>query len=905
MKNTIPNYLKTVAGLVTLIPSVTLANPADTKPNVLLIVMDDMCDWHHYLGGHSQVITPNLDRLSKRGVFFSNAYCGAPLSNPSRASMLTNLPPYVTGIYNNENNWQDSPQASSALAMPDQFKQNGYTTYVAGKLYHTKPTNAKLNQVWDDWTNLDGGYGPWPTTNTYPGRTGKWENIQEWTGPDSDHPDIRNSQKILDFVKKPYSKPFFCAMGFYRPHTPYNAPKRYYDLYDADTIKVPETIPDDLDDIPKYGYDKFIKANVSFQQLLGSGDQHLWRERVKAYMACVSFADDRIGMILDALDNSPNADNTIIVVVGDNGFHHGEKQRWGKSALWREASHVPMMVVGPKNGSFLQGGRCDAIVSLLDVYPTLNDLCGLSEVTTQKMYGKSVRSLLEDPQQPWDKPVVVSYLPGNFAVHSNDWSYIQYADGSEELYATSDENEYYNLAGNLQYASVKANMKSYLPENKQRIIYVKPNGTSNGDSWNDAANLTDGISIANQSENMTNHQLWLAKGTYAVNATIDFDNLQIYGGFAGTEIKQEERNWYINSTILDGGGAISLIRTKGAGNALADGIVIQNGSSAENGGAAAISKNSTLKNCIIRNNKTTGSAHGGGISVGNGTNIIENCLIINNTSAGNGGGVQLGGGSTAVIINSTIAQNVANNTHKGAGIGIASPVSFGNTTTLSLYNSIIHNNKTVGGDFIGIARNQGDVNLINLEDPANPGSFKTIDADCSNSAVETTTNKFTFDHFTGNIQLNQSTETPMFTSPSTVFGQVLATNATAYNDMLNASYALRSNSPCIDKGNNEYSSEIYDLACTPRINGTIDMGAYEYSDGSGFTPAKRNGELTAFRRGDRLMVIGTKPGETIRVYTASGIMLKEVPAEAGATSAVVPQMGILLIETPSGQVKVK
>ncbi len=448
-------------GTATVLSAQCLANQTgENQPNVLLIMMDDMCDWHNYLGGHRQVITPNLDRLAARGVFFSNAYCAVPLSNPSRAAMLTGIPAYVSGIYDNNNEWQDSEKVNSALSMPEQFKNNGYKTIISGKIYHTKPADNKLNQIWDSKENMDGGYGPWPSTNTYPGRTGKWENIEEWTGPDSDFPDVLNSDRIIKFLGNNHDKPFFACMGFYRPHTPYSAPKRYFDMYDADTILVPETIPDDLEDIPAYAYNNFIRGNIAFQQLLSSGDQSLWRERVKAYMACVTFADDRIGMILDALDASPYADNTIIVVVGDNGFHHGEKMRWGKSALWREAGHVPMIIAGPKNGNIPSGGRCDAVVSLLDLYPTLNEICGFPEIQPQTIYGKSLYTLLQNPGMDWDIPVITAYLPGNFAVHSNDWSYIRYANGSEELYSTEDENEFYNLAGDSQYDDIKNNCRN-------------------------------------------------------------------------------------------------------------------------------------------------------------------------------------------------------------------------------------------------------------------------------------------------------------------------------------------------------------------------------------------------------------------------------------------------------------
>lgn len=879
----------------------------DSKPNVLFIMMDDMCDWHNYLGGNKQVITPNLDRLAARGVFFSNAYCGAPLSNPSRCSLLTGIPPYISGIYENTgsgNEWQDSPQVNSALSMPEQFKNNGYKTILSGKIYHTKPTNAKLNQNWDDRTNMDGGYGPWPSTTTYP-NSGKWQNIEEWTGPDTDFPDVVNSKKIIDFLGQSHDKPFFAAMGFYRPHTPYSAPKRYFDMYDADTLQVPANIPDDLDDIPTYAYNNFIKGGISFHNMLSAGDQSLWKERVKAYMACVTFADDRIGMILDALDASPYADNTIIVMIGDNGFHLGQKKRWGKSALWREASHVPMLVVGTKNGAIPSGKRCDAVVSLLDVYPTLNEICDFPAITPQTVYGKSLQTLLENPSMEWDVPVVTAYLPGNFAIHSNDWSYIRYTNGTEELYSTTDEDEFYNLAGDSQYDSVKEYMQQFIYQQEETIIYVKPNGTGDGTSWNAAAGLSQGIEIANRSENQTSHQLWLAGGTYNVASTIAFDYLQLYGGFSGNETELDQRNWQGNPTILDGGSSVTVLRTQGTGKALADGLIIQNGYSAsDNGGGVFMKGGSTLRNCIIRNNSTEGSTtHGGGVNMAAGNNYLENCLVVNNTSSGSGGGVQLGGGSSNLIINTTIVQNVASDTNKSSGIGLAQPVSSGATTLLTLYNSILYNNRTATGDvYESIAQNNGNVNF-----PANESQNKFIEVDASNSAIETTSTKITFNELNANMRLDRSYATSLFVEPAPIYGQVSISNTADYNSISEADYRLKEDSPCIDAGDITYVTFILDLAGKDRIQGTsVDMGAYEYASTNsiGFTAKKNYSKLNAFRQGNQILVTGAEKGDFIRIYNASGQLIDKKKAESGIIDFILDKEGLKLIVSKNGHVKI-
>lgn len=435
------------------------------KPNVLYIIMDDMNDWARYLGGNNQARTPNLDRLASRGVCFTNAYTAVPLSNPSRTAMLTGMHPSVTGIYNNNNPIAGSTVANNSLMMPQLFRNNGYYTLIAGKIFHTKPSADVMKNMWDDMTHIDGGYGPFPKKSPEAGDQQKrWQNLEPWEGPDTDFPDVVNSQKVIDFLGKKHDKPFFVAMGFYRPHTPWTAPKRYFDLYDLDKIKRPQTIPDDLADVPAYAIDYFIGERQREMQRSLSSTGNNWEKSVRAYLACVSFADDRIGMILDALDKSPYADNTIIVLVGDNGFHHGEKERWGKSALWREACHVPLIFVTPEGKQGLKKYKCESTVSSIDIYPTLVEACNLPEVGNQ-LAGNSLMPLLASKGLKWDKPSVTTFLPGNFAIHVNEWNFIRYADGSTELYnIADDEDEFVNLALKPEFRTVADSLSSFVPK---------------------------------------------------------------------------------------------------------------------------------------------------------------------------------------------------------------------------------------------------------------------------------------------------------------------------------------------------------------------------------------------------------------------------------------------------------
>lgn len=434
------------------------------KPNVLFIIMDDMCDWASMLGGHNQVISPNLQRLADRGINFANAYTVTPLSNPSRAALLTGIPSFVSGVYNNNHELSDYPIVNNSLFMPQHFKNNGYKTIMSGKVFHTKPSATVLNNMWDDMTNMDGGYGPWIQNQSLPPDLQlKWRNYEAWKGPDTDFPDVKNSNKIIQYLGQSHEKPFFAAMGFYRPHTPYTAPKRYFDLYDISTIQLPDIDPNDLDDLPAYAISNFLNDQEWVKKLFATGSYA--KEMVRAYLACVSFTDDRIGKILDTLEASPYANNTLIVVIGDNGHHHGDKNHWGKSTLWREASHVPMVIVPPMSNTSIQRGvTCNTPVSLLDLYPTLIEMCELPTVPNQ-LAGISLTPLIENTQSARHMPAVTNYLPGNFVVHQQQWNYIRYANGAQELYnLESDENEFQNLAGKNAYQYMLDSLDQYVPK---------------------------------------------------------------------------------------------------------------------------------------------------------------------------------------------------------------------------------------------------------------------------------------------------------------------------------------------------------------------------------------------------------------------------------------------------------
>ncbi len=425
------------------------AAPAD-RPNVLFIAIDDLNDWTGYLGGHPGVQTPNLDRLAARGVFFTHAYCSAPACNPSRASLLCGIRPSTSGVYHNSNPWR--AQLPHAVTLPQQFMAGGYTVHGGGKIFHGR---YKDPRSWEVYFDRPGD--PVPAVRPVNGipHTAHFD----W-GPvpvdDEVMGDAQVTDWALDFLGKKHEKPFFLAVGLFRPHLPWYVPQEYFDRYPLDEIVLPRVKEDDLDDVPPLGR-RMARPQGDHAKVVRS---HNWEKAVQGYLASITFADGQVGRLIAALDASRYAGNTLIVLWTDHGWHLGEKLHWRKFALWEEATRVPMIWVVP---GLTRPGRCQRTVSLLDVYPTLADLCGLSR--PDQLEGTSLRPLLKDPLAAWDRPAVTTYGRGNHAVRSQRWRYIRYRDGSEELYDhENDPMEWTNLAGDARYDRIKQEHAAWLPK---------------------------------------------------------------------------------------------------------------------------------------------------------------------------------------------------------------------------------------------------------------------------------------------------------------------------------------------------------------------------------------------------------------------------------------------------------
>jgi arylsulfatase A-like enzyme len=465
-------FVPLVAAVLALIST---ASGADVKygerPNVLFIGIDDLNHWVGYLGRNEQTATPNIDRLAARGVRFTHAYCAAPSCTPSRAALMSGLRPGTTGIYDNYSDWR--PVIPAEKCLPAQFRAGGYVAMGSGKIYH-----GNRVEEWDDYL---------PEERTDPnqpgGRAALRKGANDGVGgikfapldcDDADLPDYAIANYGIEQLGKTHAKPFFLAVGLHKPHMPWNVPKKWFDKFPLESIKLPPTIENDLADVPPAGV-KMARPDGDHAKMLKSGR---WKDAVQGYLAAIAYTDMNVGRVLDALDKSPHKDNTIIVLWGDHGWHLGEKEHWRKFALWEEATRAPFVWVAP--GVTKPNTLCERTVDFMSIYPTLMDLCSLP--TPPHVQGKSIRALLADPTSTWDQPALTTFHFNNHAVRSEGWRYIRYADGSEELYDESkDPLEHTNLAAKPEHRQRMNEMAKVIPTTNTADVGNNRRGGRDGD----------------------------------------------------------------------------------------------------------------------------------------------------------------------------------------------------------------------------------------------------------------------------------------------------------------------------------------------------------------------------------------------------------------------------------------
>ena len=440
-----------------------------SRPNILFITVDDLNDWVGCLGGNPDAQTPNLDRLAQQSVLFSNAHCQVALCNASRESMMTGMYASTTGIYGNSLK-RTSPAYAKAKHMPVWLGENGYRTMCMGKIYHKD--HGKKSR-WDEVGPKTERWGPVPPNGKqFTKRFGKdAKDSLAWAALDIEvggMPDEKIAAWGIEKLNHDYDQPFFLALGFYKPHTPMTAPKRYFDQFDRASLTLPEVLENDLDDVPEIGRRWVLdRQKIIAEEAVKRYSPTYRRELVHAYHACVALVDDCVGQVLDQLDKSPYADNTIVVLCSDHGWHLGEKNHWRKWMPWEESTRSLLIVRAPKAAG--NGSISERTVGLIDIYPTLADLCELE--APSNVQGESFQALLENPESSWVRPALTSTTAGNHTVRSDRWRYIRYKDGSEELYDhENDPHEWHNLAKDPNMSSIKKEHGEWI----DRLNQVKP-----------------------------------------------------------------------------------------------------------------------------------------------------------------------------------------------------------------------------------------------------------------------------------------------------------------------------------------------------------------------------------------------------------------------------------------------
>lgn len=455
---------KLCLSLITLIAAFDPVVFAQSKPNVVMIVVDDLNDWVGAMKGHPSAKTPNIDRLAAQGMLFTNAHCQAPICGPSRASMLTGLYPHRTGNYaqmNDEDIRRSNEASAAAVFLPDVFEKNGYKTLGVGKIFH----NGDKAKVFDTYGGNFDKYGPSPEKrfkydpSSFPGKSGgtqtDWGVYPEYDSLMTDH---KSAAWAVRQLQQTHEKPFMLTVGFYRPHVPWYLPKKWFDLFPLSDITTPPYDPSDMLDVPAMGKRVSDVPMMPATDWLISTNQ--WKDVVQAYLASMAFVDAQVGKVLDALEQSPYATNTIVVLLSDHGYHLGEKNRVAKQALWERDTHVPLIIRQPRGRSNVV---CKAPVQLIDIYPTLASLCALK--MDHSVDGHSLQPLLNDPAASWKHPAMTFYGVGNVSIRDERYRLIQYEDGSEELYdLEKDANEWNNLAGKKEASKRITALRAFIPK---------------------------------------------------------------------------------------------------------------------------------------------------------------------------------------------------------------------------------------------------------------------------------------------------------------------------------------------------------------------------------------------------------------------------------------------------------
>lgn len=441
---------------------------AEQRPmNVLMIAVDDLNDWVGFLDGHPQAKTPYMDRLASEGVVFENAQCAAPVCNASRVALMSGIAPYLSGIVGNKEEMRESSVLKDALMLPQYFSKYGYTSMARGKIYHNAGDDPQSWDIMSDHRKDRIRVRRADRTDMTPYADVKIDNslvfVQNpqiaWKSTLQSKEQSRDFQNatwtaqwLTDSAEQETPLPFFLACGIFRPHLPWTVPAEYYTRFDLEQTVVPDIGGESLNNRPN--------ATTEYDDAIKRG---LRKEVAWAYLANIAYADDCVGEVLNALEQSPYRDNTIVVLWSDHGWHVGEKFRYKKNTPWEESARMPFIIKVPG----MESGRSVRPVSLIDLYPTLIELAGLPPKAD--LSGRSIKPLLEDPDRQWDHPALTTVEGRSFSVRDERWRYILDRKGEELLFDhENDPHEWVNLANRTEHASVLKRLRAVVPAEHRR-----------------------------------------------------------------------------------------------------------------------------------------------------------------------------------------------------------------------------------------------------------------------------------------------------------------------------------------------------------------------------------------------------------------------------------------------------
>ena len=449
------------------------------KMNVLMIIVDDLNDYVKSFGD-PQAITPNVDRLVSQSMRFTRTFCQYPVCGPSRASFLSGLYPESSKILNNTDYLRE--ENPGAVNIFEHFKKNGYWTAGAGKIFHSKFGMYEKGTSFDEYEKFSNAEDPQKLLLKHKfelaGEKGSFNDYVRKNRvndqgelvlcygtelEDDQHGDGRSARRVAEWLVNNESgeKPFLIACGLVKPHVPFYAPKKYFDLFPQDKLQFDDVPVNDWKDKPKLAA---VKGYKRFRSEMGVNDRKVRAEYLQAYLSCISFMDAQVKVLMDALKKSGKADNTVVVFMSDHGFHIGEHFMYGKVTLFEECTRVPFSIHVPGSGN--NGKSSESLAELVDVYPTLVDLCNLPQ-PKHSLQGKSLAPVLKDPSTKVREASYSVVSRGNIlgrSVRDDQWRYAEWGSPEQsELYnLKNDPLQYKNLAGDKQYTKVLQRMRKIL-----------------------------------------------------------------------------------------------------------------------------------------------------------------------------------------------------------------------------------------------------------------------------------------------------------------------------------------------------------------------------------------------------------------------------------------------------------